>query len=84
MTTILESISPVDSSLAQPIFWVVPEDALVRRVRNHTLGRSSSPTSWLTLSPGVAREGRELYLEGTGKRKEVQHQFTSTKVLALA
>lgn len=82
MRTILESISPVDSSLAQP--RVVPEDALVRRVRNHTLGRSSSPTSWLTLSPGVAREGRELYLEGTGKRKEVQHQFTSTKVLALA
>lgn len=80
--TILESTSPIDSSSAQQ--QIVPEDSLVRRVRNHTLGRSSTPTNWLTLSPGIATEGRELYLEGTGKRKEVQHQFTSSKVLALA
>lgn len=99
MRTVLGSVSPVGSNLAQPHGCPrkFPGEPRLGRVKNHILGRSAKPTSWLMMSLSCSgipqalqqRAGRFIWKEqlqlqqGTGKRKETQHQFTFSKILAL-
>lgn len=100
MRILLGSISPGGSNLAQPHGCPrkFPGEPCRRSVQNHILGRSAKSTSRIMLSLGCSRiaqtlqrragrcvwKGQLQLQQGTGKRKDVQRQFISSKILALA